>query len=210
MSDHVGVLTKSISIRPSRQHLFGASAAQGDLKEIFDVPAGSEFVVFFDFTNATSISGSYIRATVGWCLTCGRMHAEGIERSDYSDSWAVRPLPVYPVITGGNRDILWEIHDFLKHREMTCLLVQSHDRIPFKEAEILGKLDDFLFVTLRKVASAATASAQFLKESSLEKITVGGWSNRLAALLASRLVMRIREGKTWNYQALGKEYKPWD
>lgn len=203
------VPTNSIIIRPTKQHLFGASAAQRDMDGILDMPIGEEFVVIFDFTHAVSITGSYIRATVGWCLTCGRMHAEASERSDYSDSWAVRPLPVYPVVIGGNREILWEIHDFLKHRDMTCLLVHSDSGIPFNETEVLGRLDDFLFATLGRVASAGRATAQTLKDNSSEKITVGGWSNRLAALLANRLVMRTKEGKTWNYQALGKEHKPW-
>jgi hypothetical protein len=201
-----------IKVHPDREHLFGASAAQRDMEihaQLLEGPMVSNTVVMFDFSKADSISGSYIRATLGWCLNCGRMQTEGQNRSDFTDTWALRPLPVFPVVTGGTREVIWEIHDFLLHRNMACLLVPSLEGIPFGAAEILGDLDEFLLGTLQNVAAVDFATAQSLKEASQEKITPGGWNNRLVALMANRLVYRTKEGKTWNYQALGKEYTKW-
>jgi len=200
------------TIRPERDHLFGASAGRNDLGSvlgIIEAGLGLAHIVAFDFGNVVSISGSYIRATVGWLLTCGRMHAEGVDRSDFSDPWAVRPLPVFPVVVGGSHEILWEIHDFLRHREIACALLEPSDELSSSRAQILGKLDEFLLATLRQLSAASVASAQELKDGSTEKITIGGWSNRLVALLANRLVARSKEGKTWNYEPIGKEHRPW-
>jgi hypothetical protein len=198
MSEVVAVKFETLTIRPLRAHLFGATAAQSDLEALarmFQDPGNRVILVCFDFSEAESISGSYIRATLGWCLLCGRMFAEGGKRVDFGDPWSIRPLPIYAVVTGGSREVLFDIHDFLQHREMCCLLIDAGILPPFESGEILGKLDLFLFDTLKDVASQGAASAQDLKERSTEAITVGGWSNRLAALLSHRLVSRIRDGK---------------
>lgn len=207
------VQIETVIVRPGREHLYGASAAQRDMKELsekFEGLVGRNLVVVFNFSDATSISGSYLRATIGWCLNCGKMYADGVTRSDFSDPWGLRPIAFYPLVTVKSRETIWEIHDFLKHREMACLLVTPDEEPPFKAVEILGNLDEFLLLTMQRVAAVGSASAQSLKDASNEKITVGGWSNRLTALLAQRLVLREKEGKTWKYQTLGKEIKTWD
>ena len=207
------VQIETVIVRPEREHLFGASAAQIDMKELsekFERLVGCNLVVLFDFSGATSISGSYLRATIGWSLNCGKMHAEGATRSDFSDPWGLRPIALYPLVAAKTRETIWEIHDFLKHRKMACLLVRPEEKLPYKAVEILGDLDEFLLLTMQRISAMGTASAQSLKDTSTEKITVGGWSNRLTALLAQRLVLREKEGKTWKYQTLGKEQKPWD
>lgn len=207
------VQIETVIVRPGREHLYGASAAQRDMEELsekFEKFVGSNLVVLFDFSDATSISGSYLRATIGWCLNCGKMHVEGATRSDFSDSWGLRPIALYPLVAAKARETIWEIHDFLKHREMACLLVNQEEQPPFEAVEILGSLDEFLLLTMHKISAMGSASAQSLKDASKEKITVGGWSNRLTALLAQRLVLRHKEGKTWKYEILGKEQKLWD
>ncbi len=201
-----------VRIRPLGEHLFGATAGQRDLEILSPLMTGAvtaNLVAEFDFSETTSISGSYLRATLGWCLACGRMHTEGGKRSDFSDPWALRPLPMFPVVVGGLREVLEEIHDFLIHRDLVSLLVPATETPPYQRVAILGRLDDFLLMTLQRIASMGTATAQELKGSSEEKITVGGWSNRLVALLAHRLVLRKKEGKTWRYETLGKEHEPW-
>ncbi len=209
----MGVRIETVIVRPKRQHLFGASAAQNDMKELsekFDRLVGSNLVVVFDFSDASSISGSYLRATIGWSLNCGRMHAEGATRSDFSDPWSLRPIAIYPVVAAKARETVWEIHDFLKHRDMTCLLVNPEEEPPYNEVQILGSLDEFLLLTMHKISVMGSASAQSLKDASNDNITVGGWSNRLTALLAYRMVLREKIRKTWKYETLGKEQKPWD
>lgn len=212
MSEVAAVKFETLTIRPSRPHLFGATAAQSDLAKVTAINHSQEdrhILVCFDFSKAESISGSYIRATLGWCLLCGRMFAEGGKRVDFGDPWSIRPLPIYAVVTGGSREVLFDIHDFLQHREMCGLLTDADVLPPFEDGEILGKLDLFLLDTLKGVASLGSASAQDLKERSTEAITVGGWSNRLTALLSHRLVSRKRDGKSWKYSAIGKEFRIW-
>jgi hypothetical protein len=211
-SEGAAVKFDALTIRPSREHLFGASSAQSDLMTLYDIIQGQtnrEIVVCFDFSEADSVSGSYIRATLGWCLQCGRMFAEGSDRVDFADPWSIRPLPIYPVVTGGSREILFDVHDFLQHREMCGLLIETGNSPPFVQAEILGKLDLFLLDTLKSIALLGSATAQDLKALSSEAITIGGWSNRLVALLSHRLVSRRRDGKSWRYSAIGKEFRIW-
>jgi len=208
----VAVKFETLTIRPSRAHLFGATAAQSDLEALVGMIQNQEnrdILVCFDFSEAESISGSYIRATLGWCLLCGRMFAEGGKRVDFGDPWSIRPLPIYAVVTGGSKEVLFDIHDFLQHREICSLLIDASVSPPFENGEILGKLDLFLVDTLKRVASLGSVSAQDLKERSTEVITVGGWSNRLTALLSHRLVSRTRDGKSWKYSAIGKEFRIW-
>lgn len=203
---------REIEIKPSRTHLHGASSAQADMAEIrplFSTLGTQPVVVFFDFRGAESITGSYLRATVLWSLLSGREFAEGATNAASQDNWSIRPLPLYPVVAAQSDEILDEIDDFLKQRDQSCLATRKPGPIPFSKATLLGTLDGFLAETLKLLEERGPSVAQDLTKASTEKISIGGWSNRLAALHSRRLVTRIRDGKTWIYQALSTKHTPW-
>lgn len=202
-----------VHIRPNRAHLYGATAAQLDLSEIsklFSTLTTDSLIVQLDFRDAESISGSYLRATVLWCLLAGKAHAEGIPASVSNDPWAIRPLPLYPLVIADNPEILSETDDLLKQRALACLGLNAPAQPPFASAALLGTLDEFLLTTLKLLSECGPCTAQTLKERSNETISTGGWSNRLAALIAHRLVTRERDGKSWIYQTLTKHHTSWD
>lgn len=202
-----------VHIRPNRPHLFGATAAQMDLSEIsnlFGTLTTDSIIVELDFRNAQSISGSYLRATVLWCLQAGKAHAEGIQAISSNDPWAIRPLPLFPVIFADHPEIFNEADDLLKQRALACLGLRAPDSLPFSSAAILGTLDDFLLSSLKLLSEFGPCTAQTLKEQSKESISTGGWSNRLAALFSHRLVTRVRDGKSWIYQTLTNQHTTWD
>lgn len=200
------------TIQPDREHLHGATAAQMDmakLRPMFSHLGTTPTLVEFNFSGVVSVSNSYLRATLVWCLLCGKAHAEGQTIATVSDPWSIRALPLYPVVRAGSREIIGEIDDLLKQRGLACLFVGEPSAPPFQNAAVVGQLDVFLLDTLRLLASNGPSVAVQLKELSNEKITVGGWSNRLAALHAHRLVTRSRDGKSWIYQTLAKEHSLW-
>jgi len=203
---------ETLLIRPDRTHLHGASPAQADMtgiRTLFTTMGTTSVLISFDFRSAESITGSYLRATILWTLLSGKEFAEGMAAAASSDPWAIRPLPLYPVVIAKSDEVLGEIDDFLKQRNRACLALKSPESIPFAQALLLGKVDGFLIDTLKLLAERGPSVAQSLKEASNERISIGGWSNRLADLYSHRLVMRMRDGKSWIYQTLSKEHTPW-
>jgi hypothetical protein len=201
-----------IQIQPNRPHLYGATLAQKDMGPVADIfgSVGQEAcIVEFDFRNVESISGSYIRATVLWCLLSGKMFAEAQATTLSASPWGIRPLPIYPLVVGKEAEVLGEIDDLLKQRGLAALAVTEPSSPPFSQAILLGELDAFLMAALRLLSEHGPCVAQKLKEESKESISIGGWSNRLAALYSHRLVTRVRDGKSWIYQTLAKEHTSW-
>jgi len=180
------------------------------VRSLFKAAGTGATAVTFDFGSAESVSGSYLRATILWTILCGKAHAEGDIAPQGTDAWAIRPLPIYPLLIASSSEILGEVDDFLKQRGLACLAASTEPRSqPYSSALVLGTLEGFLSETLSLLEREGPSVALTLKELSLENISVGGWSNRLAALHAHRLVTRIRDGKSWIYQTLAKEHVLW-
>lgn len=196
----------------NRSHLFGASAAQADMEPVVsklrDRPDGGT-IFCLDFRNVQSVTGSYLRATVLWALLCGQADAKQTTAVSLTDPWALRPLPVFPVLIGCSPEVAEEIHDFFAQRNLPALLVTEGSPPSIEKATILGRLDSFLFSTLRSLCAMGEATASQLAETSDERITVNGWSNRLADLFAFRLVTRQRRGKYWVYSPLARRFTLW-
>lgn len=201
-----------IRIAPTDPHLYGAATAHRHLevlKPFFTSLHTQPLIVGFDLSKTQSVSGSYLRATLLWCLLCGKAYAEGGALVSQTDPWSVRPLPLYPVLVGGSREIIEDVDDLLKQRNLACLLMDAEGNFPYAEAVVLGSIEGFLLETLRILSERGPTTAQALKEVSNERITAGGWSNRLAALHSARLVVRAREGKFWIYRTLAENHKLW-
>ena len=102
-----------------------------------------------------------------------------------------------------------DVDDFFRHRGLPLLLVTKRTTSRIKAARLLGTLDGFLQTTLQLLIAKGEATAMQLAEQSSEKITVNGWSNRLADLYLLRLVIRKRSGKFWIYSPLTESLSSW-
>lgn len=199
-------------LKPTRQHLYGASSAQADMEPVLrqlQESSGGSVVLNVDLSGAESITSSYLRGTMLWALLCGQADAKQTPATSLADPWALRPLPIFPVLTGCSREVAEEAHDFFAQRNLPVLLVTEGSPPDIEKAAILGRLDSFLFSTVRSLCMLGEGTAAQLAEASDERITVNGWSNRLADLFALRLVTRQRSGKYWIYSPLAKKYTSW-
>jgi hypothetical protein len=201
-----------ISLVPDRPHLHGATLAQehlgrirSELPSVNDEPA----VFLLDLSGAKSVTGSYLRATIYWALLCGQAEAQGKTGASSVDPWAVRPLPIFPVLTAASAEIIDDVNDFFATRNLPLLRVIKRQKSSIKAAWLLGTLDRFLASTLFSLASLGEATAAELAAKNKESITVNGWSNRLADLYLLRLVTRRRSGRFWHYSPVAQEVKPW-
>lgn len=204
------VIQRIFELAPRGAHLHGATLAQEHLgkllPELYALTEPAAFIL--NLENAKSVTGSYLRATVHWALLCGQAEA-GTNGHSTADQWAVRPLPLFPAVTGGSPEVVDDVDDFFRARSLPLLQIITRDEARLQQARLLGLLDRFLAATLFSLAEMGEATAAELAERSKEAITVNAWSNRLADLYVRRLVTRRRVGKFWRYSPLAEEIKPW-
>lgn len=201
-----------IELTPTQAHLHGATLAQQHLARVLPALNGlnGEAAIFsLNLSKATSVTGSYLRATVHWALLCGQAEAGGTAPSANLEKWSIRPLPLFPVVIGGSTEVIDDVNDFFRTRSLPFLQITKRTNSVLKTARLLGTLDAFLASTLFSLTQAGDATAAELAERNNEAITVNAWSNRLADLYLLRLVTRRRTGKFWRYSPLAKEIKSW-
>lgn len=201
-----------IELAPDCPHLHGATVAQQHLSEILpqlNKLNGSPAVFLLNLANANSVTGSYLRGTVHWALLCGQADATANLAAPGLDRWAVRPLPLFPAITGGSDEVVDDVNDFFTARNLPILQASKRSKSELISARLLGSLDRYLAATLMALAKLREGTAGDLAASSGETITVNAWSNRLNDLFSLRLVTRKRDGKFWRYSPVAQEISTW-
>jgi hypothetical protein len=201
-----------VELIPDRQHLYGATLAQTHLDRLLPALSslnGDPAIIMLNLSDVTSITGSYLRATLHWALLCGQAEVQGTAKASHLDPWAVRPLALFPAVVGGSEEVVDEVHDFFRVRSLAVLHVTKRTKSALKTARLLGTLDTFLASTLLALTKLGEATAAELSENGNESITVNAWSNRLADLYLLRLVTRSRSGKFWRYSPLAEEITLW-
>jgi len=206
------MLNRTVEIAPDRPHLHGATLAQQHLSEV--LPAlnslnGDATLFVLDLSSAASVTGSYLRGIVHWALLCGQAEANGGPHPSGTDKWAVRPLPLFPVIFGGSEEVVDDVNDFFRARNLPILQATKRPKSALKSARLLGSLDRYLASTLFSLTKLREATAADIAAKSDESITVNAWSNRLGDLYGLRLVTRRRAGKFWLYSPLAQDIKTW-
>lgn len=199
-------------IRPNRQFLFGSSAGESDIapvKDLISAPGRPEVFVGFDFSDAVAVNGSYLRSTLLWMMLCGQADVENETPSNSTQAFAIRPYPLFPLVSGCSEAVKAEIAEFFLPRNLAVLIVPTLDAIENSKALIIGHMEKFLGETLSSLCQLGSATAHQLSQASTEKITINAWSNRLLDLYRLRLVRRQREGKFWIYKPIAKEHEVW-
>lgn len=202
-----------IILQPIEAHLFGATSAQDLIAPHLPVLSNSgnapTFIVL-DLSAATSVTASYLRASVFWALLCGQAHVDEQSVTSSLDKWAIRPIPLFPVVSGCSDEIAGEVDDFFRSRDLPILFAKKLGASGVANAHLLGALDSFLASTFHLLIAAGEATAKQLADSSSEQISVNGWSNRLFDLFRLRLVTRRRDGKFWVYSSITEALSSWD
>jgi hypothetical protein len=203
---------KLLELKPGRQHLHGATLAQEHLSRLAPDLSnldGEPAVFMLNLSGVTSVTTSYLRATVHWAFLCGQADVQGIAKTSHVDPWTVRPLPLFPVVFGGSAEVIDDVHDFFQVRSLPILHITKRTKSTLKAGQLLGSLDRFLASTLFGLGKLREGTAANLAEKSNESITVNAWSNRLADLYLLRLVTRHRSGKFWRYSPTAEEITVW-
>jgi len=124
--------------------------------------------------------------------------------------YAIEKLKLYPVLANVSDDTLDEIKVVLEPiRDAVILCTLRGGRV--SNARLFGILEDKQQLTLEAVLRQKETDAGLLKKqaddaakkrrSSEEKISITGWNNRLAALVAKGLLIETKRGR-------GKLYRP--
>jgi hypothetical protein len=206
------VIVQIIELRPRSPHLHGATLAQDDLTRVlssFSALNGDSAILLLNLSDVTSVTGSYLRATLHWALLCGQATVSQPVHPPGHAAWAVKPLPLFPMVIAPSIGVAEEVHDFFGSRNLPLLQALKWTKSEIISARLIGALDSFLLGTLLKLAQFGEATAGELADKSEEVITPNAWSNRLAALFMLRLVTRNRAGKFWKYAPTAREVQSW-
>jgi len=168
-----------------------------------------DVALLLDLTGIKAVNASFLKATVYWALQCGEAEVEERQVTS-SEPWAVRPLKLYPCITGCSREVADDVDEFFRGRGAPLLHVDQRDDEALIRGRVLGGLEPAIAATLPALVNAGEATAAELAGKSREKITGNGWNNRLAELHRLRLATRRRHGKFWIYSPTAEHVTLWD
>lgn len=196
---------------PRKTAGLGATLAEQHMcsmyKAVADGTLSPDSLVVMDFDGFTSVNGSYIKATVFWLFTCGRLSTTNpgstITPRHPADP---RPYDVYTCVTGLTPETIAEFQEFLVPRRIPILLGKRMKDEAIQEAVLLGHLDPTLSSTLEALQTQGKATAPTLHElKKKDDVTVTAWNNRLNDLHSLRLVRRSRAGRAWEYESLAQK-----
>lgn len=201
-----------VALTPGRANALGATLGQECMRKNqvdWEKSVSSDVVLLLDLEGVKAVNASFLKATLLWALQCGEAAVQERKASS-SDEWAVRPLRLYPAITGCVGEVLSDVHEFFQGRRLPLLHIDEMAGGEIVAGRILGTLEPVIAATLPALASAEEATAADLAAKSEETISVNGWSNRLAELHRLRLATRRREGKFWVYTSTAARVTIWD
>ena len=168
-----------------------------------------EHAIVLDLTGVEQVNGSFLKATVFWAMQCGQADVRE-KMTGRTEPWSVRPIKLYPVITGCSGDVEDDVKEFFSGRGVPILNFVTRPSDKPAKTCILGSLDPILGRTLQALASKGECTAADLATGSNEGISVNAWNNRLADLHLLRLATRYRKGKFHIYNATSGGILSWD
>lgn len=199
-------------IAPPGPHALGATLGQDCMAKLdaeLSAAKDQDCGLLLDLSAVKAVNGSFLKATVFWALQCGQAEVQQAMPTS-KDRWAVRPLRIFPAVSGCSGEVADDVIEFFNGRGLPMLHVDKRKPDEFVRARILGNLDPILDRTLAALAKHGEGTAATLAAQSNEKITLNGWNNRLADLHLLRLARRRREGKFWIYSPTAKAISLWD
>lgn len=204
-------MIKPITIRPPGPYAFGATQGQELMARIrseLDSAKQLDCALVLELQGIEATNASFLKATVLWAFRCGQADVRR-ESPTSADPWAIRPLRLFPVVTGCQGEVREEVDEFFRGRHLPILHLPEESGHGLGKPTVLGALDPVLARTFELLEAVPEATAADLASRSEDKITLTGWNNRLADLHLLRLASRRREGKFWVYRAADKGVLEW-
>lgn len=200
---------QEVLFKPSQRHLHGATLGESHFAEAVQLIAAGEgdAGIVFDLSDVVSVTASYLKATLLRILKSKR--GEALPSAEESSSTAMASH-LFAFVAGCSPEVAADLHEFFVGRGLPLILLDHWDSKRLIDGRLLGTLDPVLFRTLQGVIKLKECTASGLADISSEKITVNGWSNRLADLYQLALVTRRRESKFWYYSAIIERITLWD
>jgi hypothetical protein len=164
--------------------------------------------VVFDFDGIEIASASYIKASILWLTTCGRMHA-GImnpEELRTLETTHFKPLNVFPVVANANSEIQTELQEVFAGRGLACVITTEWSRTEISAGKVLGRLEPTATRTLKALVGMGEFTAYDLQERfPKDSVNTTAWNNRLVELYRLRILRRRKQGKFWKYQTVADQ-----
>lgn len=201
-----------IPLVPRAPNALGATLGQDCMEKILpglEVAADDDRTLILDLTGIHAVNASFLKATVFWAFQCSQAYVKQQPRTS-DEHWAVRPLRVFPAVTGCSGEVMSDVDDFFSGRQLPILHVDERTADRIINGHLLGRLDPVLEKTLTGLVAAGEATAAELAATSGDPITLNGWNNRLADLHLLRLARRRRRGKFWVYAPTTQHISIWD
>ena len=164
--------------------------------------------VVFDFADIKLASASYIKATVLWLTTCGRIHAGVIDPGDLLslENTQFQPFNVFPLVASANHEIETELREVFGGRGLICIIATEWTSDNVAIAEVVGSLEATARKTLKAINGFTEFTAYDLQDRfPNEAVNATAWNNRLVELYRLRLLRRRKEGKFWKYQPVADQ-----
>lgn len=181
-----------------------AAKAVSQLEEANEVGT----LVVFDFADVELATASYLKATVLWAVTCGRMHAGIIDAEELRslDASQFQPLNIFPLVANTNAEIETELEEIFGGRWLACAIATQITAKKVVKAKVVGKLEPTAAKTLKAIKGLGEFTAYDLVERfPKEGINATAWNNRLVDLHRLRLLRRRKQGKFWKYQPVADQ-----
>jgi hypothetical protein len=169
--------------------------------ELDDDELGSRVV--FDFEGIEMATASYLKASVLWAMTCGRMHAGIIDPEELRqlDATHFRPLSIFPLVAGANTEVETELQEIFGGRGLACVVANEWTPKSVLSGRVVGKLEPTGAKTLKAIKGLPEFTAYDLQDRfPKEGVNATAWNNRLVELYRLRLLRRRKQGKFWKYQ----------
>jgi hypothetical protein len=200
-----------ISLAPGVPNALGATLGQDCIEKVLpglEAATDDDIALILDLTGIQAVNASFLKATAFWAFQCGQASVKQQPRTS-DERWAVRPLRVFPAVTGCSGEVMSDVDDFFSGRQLPILHVDERTADRMIKGHLLGRLDPVLEKTLTGLVAAGEATAAELAATSDDAITLNGWNNRLADLHLLRLARRRRRSKFWVYTPTTKHISVW-
>jgi len=200
-----------IPLVPGAPNALGATLGQDCMEKVLpslEAATDDDRTLILDLTGIQAVNASFLKATVFWLFQCGQAYVKQQPRTS-DEHWAVRPLRVFPAVTGCSGEVMRDVDDFFSGRQVPILHVDEGTADRIIKGHLLGRLDPVLDKTLAGLVAAGEATAAELAATSDDAITLNGWNNRLADLHLLRLARRRRRGKFWVYTPTTQHISIW-
>lgn len=190
-----------VHIHVSKPWATGSGRALEDMRPVYEAFSRwrpTPTIVNIDFKGVSEVDEDYVNGTIGWALSRGKAHVLW-GSGDGTKPLALRPLPLYPVISNCTPRVVTTVHGCLCKNRAAAIRMEDGEISDINSCSVLGCLDLELEETLRLICSLGEATAEALDACSAIKYGAAAWSARLFELHLMRLVVCKRDPATLLY-----------